>query len=73
MNTIYAACLAAATASLGDMPDEKLRGALCDATKAIMAASEAGDLEQKGACYETATKLLVELKQRGLALGNCPQ
>ena len=73
MNTIYAACLAAATASLGDMPDDKLRAALCDATKAIMAASEAGDLEQKGTCYEAATKFLVELKQRGLALGYCKQ
>jgi hypothetical protein len=65
MNAIYAACLAAAAASLGDMPDDRLRGALCDATKAIMTASEAGD--------DAATKLLVELKQRGLALGNCVQ
>jgi hypothetical protein len=73
MNAIYAACLAAAVASLGDMPDDRLRGALCDATKAIMTASEAGDLERKGACYDAATKLLVELKQRGLALGNCVQ
>ena len=71
MNTIYAACLAAAMAPVSHMPDDKLRGALCDATKAIMAASEAGDLEHKTECYDAATKLMIEIKRRGLPLGNC--
>ena len=73
MNTLYAACLAAAMAPVGDMPDDRLRGALCDATKAIVAATAAGDLEHKTACYDAATKLMIEIKRRGLALGNCPQ